>query len=135
VARVVAPGDLVVLEGQLGSGKTFFVRALCRALGLPERIRVTSPTFSLVHEIDTKPRMSHADLYRLSSARDVISLGLLERRDAGDLVVAEWATPFIEALGGDALVIEFIAEPRGVRIRNTGPRAAQALASLRLILV
>jgi tRNA threonylcarbamoyladenosine biosynthesis protein TsaE len=135
VARVVAPGDLVVLEGQLGSGKTFFVRALCRALGLPERIRVTSPTFSLVHEIDTKPRMSHADLYRLSSARDVIALGLLERRDEGDLVVAEWATPFIETLGGDALVIELLAEPRRARLQGTGPRAVQALASLRLILV
>ncbi|MGC4065639.1 MAG: tRNA (adenosine(37)-N6)-threonylcarbamoyltransferase complex ATPase subunit type 1 TsaE [Polyangiaceae bacterium] len=135
LGRVVAPGNLVVLEGQLGSGKTFFVRALCRALGLPERIRVTSPTFSLVHEIDTKPRMSHADLYRLSSARDVAALGLVERRDEGDLVVAEWATPYIDVLGGDALVVEFVAEPRRARLSSTGPRAAQALASLRLILV
>ena len=64
VAPHVAAGDLIVLTGPLGSGKTFFTRALCRSLGLPASVRVPSPTFTLVHEHATKPPLSHADLYR-----------------------------------------------------------------------
>jgi tRNA threonylcarbamoyladenosine biosynthesis protein TsaE len=125
MATVIRSGDLIVLDGQLGSGKTFFVRALCRALGLDERIRVTSPTFALVHEIDTRPRISHADLYRLNLRRDVLGLGLLERRDEGDLVIAEWGSPWVEELGGDALVVSFRSEPRRVEFCATGPRSRE----------
>jgi tRNA threonylcarbamoyladenosine biosynthesis protein TsaE len=134
LAKVILPGDLLILDGQLGSGKTFFVRALCRALGLPERIRVTSPTFSLVHEIDTKPRISHADLYRLSTRRDVSGLGLLERRDEGELVIAEWGTPYVDELGGDALILEFLGDPRRVRLRETGSRSSVAKSNLARLL-
>jgi tRNA threonylcarbamoyladenosine biosynthesis protein TsaE len=125
LATLVRAGDLVILDGQLGSGKTFFVRALCRALGLDERIRVTSPTFSLVHEIDTRPRISHADLYRLSTRRDVLGLGLVERREEGELVIAEWGSSWLDALGGDGLVLEFFTEPRRVEWRATGRRSTE----------
>lgn len=125
LSQVVKAGDLVILDGQLGSGKTFFVRALCRALGLDERIRVTSPTFSLVHEIDTRPRISHADLYRLSSRHEVLGLGLMERRDEGDLVIAEWGSQWIEALGSDGLVLTFLSEPRRVEVHSTGTRSGE----------
>ncbi len=130
LASLLRPSDLVILDGQLGSGKTFFVRALCRALGLSERIRVTSPTFALVHEIGTVPRIAHADLYRLTSVHEVHELGLLERRDCGELVIVEWGIPYIDALGGDALVFEFQHEPRRVHARSTGPRAQAILAAL-----
>ena len=84
LARRIAPllerGDLVILTGPLGSGKTYFTRALCRALGLPPRVRVPSPTFTLVHEHSTLPPLSHADLYRLRDAADVRSLGLDAQR-------------------------------------------------------
>ena len=125
MARVIHSGDLIILDGQLGSGKTFFVRALCRALGLEERIRVTSPTFSLVHEIQTNPKLSHADLYRLTSRRDVLGLGLLERRDEGDVVIAEWGSPWLVELGGDGLVVSFQSEPRRVELSATGIRSTQ----------
>ena len=75
LAQRIAPhlvaSDLVVLDGPLGSGKTFFTRALCRALGLPRSLRVPSPTFTLVHEHETRPPLSHADLYRLSTPAEV----------------------------------------------------------------
>lgn len=130
LATLLRPSDLIILDGQLGSGKTFFVRALCRAMGLPERIRVTSPTFALVHEIGTSPRIAHADLYRLTSVREVDELGLLERREAGEIVVAEWAVPYVEALGGDAMVWEFRHDPRRILARATGPRSSELLAAL-----
>ncbi|MBV9947901.1 MAG: tRNA (adenosine(37)-N6)-threonylcarbamoyltransferase complex ATPase subunit type 1 TsaE, partial [Myxococcales bacterium] len=64
IARVLRPGDLVLLEGDLGAGKTFLVRAVARALGVREV--VTSPTFTLVQEYTSaRGTLVHADLYRL----------------------------------------------------------------------
>lgn len=130
LAPLLQPSDLVVLDGQLGSGKTFFVRALTRVLGLPERIRVTSPTFSLVHEIATTPPIVHADLYRLASNREVHQLGLDEQRDAGAIVIVEWGRPFVEPLGGDALLLEFRHEPRRIHPSATGARSSELLRAL-----
>jgi tRNA threonylcarbamoyladenosine biosynthesis protein TsaE len=130
LAPLLEPSDLLILDGQLGSGKTFFVRALCRALGLPSRVRVTSPTFNLVHELGTTPAIAHADLYRLTNNREVNELGLLERRDLGNVIVVEWGLPYIDVLGGDALVFEFRQDPRRIHPRATGPRAAALLQAL-----
>ncbi|HEY5958724.1 MAG TPA: tRNA (adenosine(37)-N6)-threonylcarbamoyltransferase complex ATPase subunit type 1 TsaE [Polyangiaceae bacterium] len=130
LSKCLKAGDLVILDGQLGSGKTFLVRALCRALGLPERVRVTSPTFSLLHEIGTTPRITHADLYRLSKARDLLELGLVERREDGDLLLVEWGMPYVEELGGDALILEFAHDPRRVHVRATGERSGRILTML-----
>jgi tRNA threonylcarbamoyladenosine biosynthesis protein TsaE len=130
LARVVAAGDLVVLSGALGAGKTFLVRALCRALGLPGRVRVTSPTFTLAHEYATRPPMVHADLYRLSKPEELKQIGLDAARDEGRLVVVEWGEPYIDELGGDALVVRLELSPRRALLRFTGPRAAKMLEDL-----
>lgn len=130
LAPHLAPGDLVVLSGELGAGKTFLVRALSRALGLTERVRVTSPTFSLVHEHETTPPIAHADLYRLSQPKEVRDLGLVHQRDDGRLLLVEWGEPFIDTLGGDALVVALSLGPRRAEIRATGPRSRQILAEV-----
>lgn len=130
LAPLLRPSDLMILDGQLGSGKTFFVRALTRALGLPERVRVTSPTFSLVHEIGTSPAIVHADLYRLGTTREVNELGLDEQRDSGAVVIVEWGRPYVEALGGDALIFEFRHEPRRILPSATGSRSSSLLGEL-----
>lgn len=116
-------GDLVILSGALGAGKTFFVRALCRALGLPERVRVTSPTFALVQEIETAPPVVHADLYRLGTPKDVINLGLDSQRANGNLLLVEWGEEYCDLLGGDALVLKFSLSPRRATLEATGARA------------
>jgi tRNA threonylcarbamoyladenosine biosynthesis protein TsaE len=130
VAPHVRPGDLIVLSGPLGSGKTFFARALCRALGLPPRVRVPSPTFTLVHEHPTKPPISHADLYRLRDENDVRGLGLDSQRDDGRVLLVEWGEPYADALGGDALIVELSLAPRRAVVRATGSRSAQLLQAL-----
>jgi tRNA threonylcarbamoyladenosine biosynthesis protein TsaE len=123
-------GDLVILDGPLGSGKTFLVRALCRALGLPSRVPVQSPTFSLVHEHETEPKVAHADLYRLERSPSVRELGLDALRDEGHLLVVEWGLPFIAELGGDALVITLELDPRRAVLTATGPRSSEVLEAL-----
>lgn len=131
LAPLLDPGDLVVLEGDLGAGKTFFTRALCRAFDVPPSIPITSPTFTLVHEIDGRtgrhPRLAirHADLYRLRDADELAPLGLREQRREGAILVVEWGTPYIEELGGDALVLSLAVSAAGERtasMRGTGPR-------------
>lgn len=130
VAPHLLSGDLLVLSGPLGSGKTFFARALCRALGLPPRERVPSPTFTLVHEHPTRPPISHADLYRLRDETDVRGLGLDAQRDEGRVLLVEWGEPYVDALGGDALILELRLSPRRATFRATGPRSSAILAAL-----
>jgi tRNA threonylcarbamoyladenosine biosynthesis protein TsaE len=130
VAPLLAPSDLVVLTGPLGSGKTFFARALCRSLGLPARVRVPSPTFTLVHEHDTNPPVSHADLYRLRDERDVMGLGLDAQRDDGRILLVEWGEPYIALLGGDGFIVELATDPRRATLRSTGKRSAALVAAL-----
>jgi tRNA threonylcarbamoyladenosine biosynthesis protein TsaE len=65
LARGLAPGDVVLVSGELGSGKTTFVRGACRALGVEGP--VTSPTFTIGHVLGESPEIAHLDLYRLGS--------------------------------------------------------------------
>ena len=128
LAALLEPSDLLVLEGDLGAGKTFFTRALCRALGVPRGVSVTSPTFTLVHEHEARLPIAHADLYRLRDPGELPELGLRERRAEGALLVVEWGAPYLEALGGDGLRIRFAlsgaASGRSAILTPTGPRSA-----------
>lgn len=130
LAPLLAPGDLLVLSGELGAGKTFFTRALCRSLGLAEEVRVTSPTFTLVHEYQARLPVSHADLYRLHHEEEVCELGLDAHREEGRLLVVEWGSPFVDLLGGDALELAFSVEPRRVVVSAIGGRGEQLREAL-----
>jgi tRNA threonylcarbamoyladenosine biosynthesis protein TsaE len=131
MARVLVAADLLILSGPLGAGKTFFVRGLARALGFSGE-RVTSPTFALVQEFPTTPRLVHADLYRLSAAEQVRELGLLQERAAGALLVVEWGEPYIAELGGDALCLQLSRSPSAERGRSASLSATGASAAARL---
>lgn len=136
LAPLLRGGDLLLLEGPLGAGKTFFARALLRALGLAGDARVTSPTFTLVNEYDTEPRLVHADLYRLSDdARGVSQLGLLPQRDDGALLVVEWGLAFERLLGGDALLLSLSRQPRSAAFSASGPRSRELFEALSKTLV
>jgi len=89
LGRTLSPGDVVLLHGALGAGKTAFVRGLARGLDAPSD-DVSSPTFTLIQEYSGRLVLYHVDLYRLES-REVDDLGL-DELVAGDGVVAiEWA--------------------------------------------
>jgi tRNA threonylcarbamoyladenosine biosynthesis protein TsaE len=126
IALCLSPGTLVVLDGNLGAGKTFLTGAIVRELGLDPEEPVTSPTYNLVSEYDLKFRVLHADLYRLSSEHEVFELGLEERRTQGGVLIVEWGRPYIDVLGGDAVVVELKTDPRRAEIVATGPNSRTA---------
>ncbi len=105
VAEVVQAGDVVLLRGELGAGKTAFVQGFAVGLGITDV--VTSPTFTLVAE-HTGPELTllHADVYRLDSVAEVLDLGLGQMVDDRLCVlVVEWGERATVALPGDRLEV------------------------------
>ena len=100
LASVSRPGDLILLAGEMGAGKTAFAQGFGRALGIAEAI--TSPTFTLVHSYpvpNSKVTMHHADLYRLDTTGDVDELALHELAEFGGIVLVEWGDVAAATLG------------------------------------
>ncbi|TGE24589.1 tRNA (adenosine(37)-N6)-threonylcarbamoyltransferase complex ATPase subunit type 1 TsaE [Hymenobacter aquaticus] len=97
VAPLLAGHSIVVLEGEMGAGKTTFTKALCRALGVADE--VSSPTFALVNEYrDGQNRpIYHFDFYRIEDPSEAENIGALEYFDSGYLCLIEWPSR-VEAL-------------------------------------
>jgi tRNA threonylcarbamoyladenosine biosynthesis protein TsaE len=87
LARCVRAGDLLLLSGEMGAGKTTFVRGLARGLGVVGH--VASPTFQLVRTYPGPLQLAHVDLYRVTHLEELAGLGLEELLDQGAVVV-EW---------------------------------------------
>lgn len=97
LATLAQPGDLLVLAGEMGAGKTAFAQGFARGLGITEP--VTSPTFTIVQEY-TGGRLDlhHLDVYRLQHLREVSDLGLGEMLDEDAVMLIEWGDAVLPAL-------------------------------------
>ena len=107
IAEMLSGPRLVVLEGELGAGKTTLVKGWIEALGAGDPGEVTSPTFTLVHEYEGKKgRIFHLDLYRLETEQELATLGLEEMASEPDAVVlVEWGEKFLSVMErADAMV-------------------------------
>ncbi|WP_193337298.1 tRNA (adenosine(37)-N6)-threonylcarbamoyltransferase complex ATPase subunit type 1 TsaE [Devosia beringensis] len=112
LAAELQPGDLVLLEGDLGAGKTALARAIIRSLAGDPALEVPSPTFALVQPYDTaKGPLLHADLYRLGDPREIDELGLRDNPDA--IVLVEWAERAPELAADATLVVSLSIPPGG----------------------
>jgi tRNA threonylcarbamoyladenosine biosynthesis protein TsaE len=109
LAAVLEPGDVVTVAGELGSGKTTFVRGACRALGVDDR--VTSPTFTIGHRYHGTVDVSHLDLYRFTGVSSA-EWGDLEPYFEDAVVFVEWP----EAAGEDIGPVR-----AAVRLRHSTP--------------
>lgn len=121
VGRLCRPGDVVALIGELGAGKTQFVRGMASGMGLDPR-QVSSPTFVLAQEYvsaDESRVLVHIDAYRLRGGDELSSLGWVGL--GGDLpdgavLAIEWADRVAEALGEDRLEVQIVHTPSGRRL-------------------
>lgn len=130
----LAPGDVICLSGELGSGKTTFVGGLGRGWGVLEP--VTSPTFVLVNEYRRADRLPlwHLDCYRLRSGADALALGFEDLLAGGGVLVIEWPEHIREILPPERLDIHLRwvdAEKRGFRLEAFGERYTSLLIDFR----
>lgn len=97
VATLARAGDVILLSGDMGSGKTVFAQGFGRALGVDEPM--TSPTFTLVNSYDCgRVSLHHADLYRLDRTGEVADLALAELADLGGILLVEWGEAAVSAV-------------------------------------
>lgn len=103
-------GDVLALVGELGAGKTVFVKGLARGLGVPDGVEVTSPTFVLVSEYRGRLTLYHVDAYRLEGAADFEALGADEMLFGEGVCAIEWADRVRESLPPDRLEVTLQVE-------------------------
>lgn len=133
-AAVLASGDIVLLSGTLGAGKTTFVKGVAKGLGVHER--VTSPTFTMVREhrcsndvgIET---LHHCDVYRVESLDEVLDLALGEVVEDAAVALVEWGELAAAVFGRDVMTVDFTLDDHDVRtLRVDGELAATRAAQL-----
>jgi tRNA threonylcarbamoyladenosine biosynthesis protein TsaE len=127
LAPLLRVHDVLVLTGELGAGKTTFVRGIAAGLGAEEH--VASPTFTLVREYVTgRIPIAHVDVYRLDRVQDVVDLALDELEDGACVLIVEWGDAVEELLPDDRLRVELTTvdsagrdETRSVVFHAAGP--------------
>ena len=136
LAGLARPGDLLLLAGDLGAGKTTFAQVFGRALGVEGP--VTSPTFTLMRTYPGRIPMLHVDAYRLDHLQEVIDLGLHEFLDEGSVALIEWGDIVSPVLPANFLEVrlEFGEgdDDRRVRLRTVGQSWAVRVVALRAAL-
>jgi tRNA threonylcarbamoyladenosine biosynthesis protein TsaE len=124
LAELTRPGDVVLLAGDLGAGKTAFAQGFGAALGVTEPI--TSPTYTLVSQYSGRLELNHLDVYRLEQIEEVLDLGLAEMLDEGGVTLIEWGDTIIPVLPADFLEVRLrIGEgddDRVIEIQPVGTR-------------
>ncbi len=118
--RALPVPSFVALYGDLGAGKTALVRGMGAAAGTSE---VRSPTFTIVHEYETRPRLVHFDAYRLNDADELFAIGFEEYLAQNAVLVLEWAERVPEALPEERLELHISGsgeEPRVIELSPYG---------------
>jgi tRNA threonylcarbamoyladenosine biosynthesis protein TsaE len=131
LGRLVQPGDLLSLRGDLGAGKTTFVQGLAQGMEVEEL--VTSPSFTLVHEHTGRTRLFHLDLYRLVPD-ELADIGIEDVIGAEAVVAVEWSERLPPSLSGDGLEVRLEygegETEREITLRARGPRGLRLLEAL-----
>jgi tRNA threonylcarbamoyladenosine biosynthesis protein TsaE len=133
IGSVLAGGESLALSGRLGAGKTALVRGIAAGLGAPASA-VSSPTFVLLHEYEGRLPLAHIDLYRLTSSKEVETIGLADYLSGQTVVAVEWADKAPGLLPDDRLEMELrhrTVQSRSITFKATGPLSAALLSRLK----
>ena len=103
LGKALKNGDVVAIFGDMGAGKTAFVRGLASGMGL--NAFVSSPTFALVHEYPGNPPLFHFDMYRINSWDDLYSTGFFDYMDIGGVIAVEWSENIETALPENSIKV------------------------------
>ena len=135
IGKIIREGTVICLDGELGVGKTLFVRALARTLGVESD--VTSPTFNLMNIYEAACPIVHFDLYRIASEEELEDIGFFEYAEATEgIVLIEWAEKFPDAMPADHLSVRIEAlndEERQFTFVAKGKRSRALLEELKRI--
>ena len=104
-ARTLPDGVVVAMYGELGSGKTAFVRGMARGMGID--CRVSSPTFTIVNEYRGARELIHFDMYRLQSGDELFDIGWEDYLRRGSVCAVEWSENVEDAFDGDEIILRF----------------------------
>jgi len=129
IGQLARPGTVLLLAGDLGSGKTCLAQGVGAGLGLPEEEPVTSPSYTLMNHYSGRLELYHFDLYRLEHPEDLDDLGFSEYLSGDGIVIVEWSQRF-PVLRPEGLEIRFesLAEnQRLIRFAARGESAGQLL--------
>ena len=105
LAAKLPDGAVVAMYGELGSGKTAFVRGMARGMGIG--CRVSSPTFTIVNEYEGERTLIHFDMYRLGSADELWGIGWDDYLDRGAVCAVEWSENVQDAFTGNEVTVRF----------------------------
>jgi tRNA threonylcarbamoyladenosine biosynthesis protein TsaE len=131
LGRALWPGSIVLLQGELGSGKTVLVKGIASGLGV--KTAVTSPTFVLMQPYEGRLTLFHVDLYRLESLKEIEGIGLEEYLWGDGVCAVEWAEKFRQNWPGSFLQVVMAAGPgkeRNIILRAKVERYQRCLKEL-----
>ena len=132
IGKAAAPGDVVLLIGELGAGKTCLTQGIARALGIKEY--TLSPSFVLVREYQGRLPLYHIDLYRLHVTQEVVELGIDDYLFGKGVCVIEWADRAPQVMPAENMTVEITVcagEKRGVKLKATGERYSDMLHAIK----
>jgi tRNA threonylcarbamoyladenosine biosynthesis protein TsaE len=134
LGELLRPGDMVALVGDLGAGKTQFIRGACQGAGVPAGA-VSSPSFAIVATYQGRVPVHHADLYRIADEDELYATGFFDLVGGEGALLVEWADRVPRALPNERLEIQLFhldADPsrREIQIAGSGERHAELARAL-----
>ena len=133
IGRILQPGDVIALVGELGAGKTQLIKGLAAGTGVRRPGYVSSPSFTLINEYEGRSPFYHIDLYRLETEKEAQELGLEEYFTGRGMTAIEWADKIPSLLPREILTVNICytgKKTRTIEITGKGKRYLEIIAGL-----